>query len=635
MTVIFALALGSAASAKPQTGIYAGPMLTTAAAPNPKPAVVPTLREWKGGNGQLTLTSKFRITFPANQAKSSGVVAKTLQRDLKDATGLNATVGSRHSASQGTITLRIDPSIPSIGTEGFRLAIGKDVVITAHTAAGLFYGTRSLLQMALLSPSHHSVPKGTAVDWPRFHERGFMLDIGRKFFDMKYLRQCVKFMSWYKMNDLQLHLNDVGANNYAGFRLNSPKLPGLASKDGSFTRQEFESLEKLAAEYHVQITPEFDAPAHALAFTNYHPDLKGKGLGADTLDLRNPKTQPFIDQVWKTFIPWFTSPEVHIGADEYNGGDGSAPLFKKYIEDTAASVQAQGKKVRMWGSLNTVKNYDGIPRNIVMNIWSLGYQDPVKAVDAGFDIINTEDAYLYIVPFAGYYYQYLDSSWLYTSWKPNVFGKKVIPANSPQLLGGMFCVWNDKGNYPYTFEDVFDLIKPSTPVIGDVLWADHPADAPSYDQFTASLKKLGDGPGVHIAPPIVHHTPGDLAFGRPVKASSSETGDFGAETLVDGRAPTRWIASNKTPQWASIDLGQVQTVDRIIATWVPNCQASAWSVSVSTDGVNWTKVWTTTSGSGGREIAMFAPVPAKFVRIDCTKAGGGEGSYSLFSVEVH
>ena len=166
-------------------------------------------------------------------------------------------------------------------------------------------------------------------------------------------------------------------------------------------------------------------------------------------------------------------------------------------------------------------------------------------------------------------------------------------------------------------------------------WADHPADAPSYDQFTASLKKLGDGPGVHIAPPIVHHTPGDLAFGRPVKASSSETGDFGAETLVDGRAPTRWIASNKTPQWASIDLGQVQTVDRIIATWVPNCQASAWSVSVSTDGVNWTKVWTTTSGSGGREIAMFAPVPAKFVRIDCTKAGGGEGSYSLFSVEVH
>ena len=59
-----------------------------------------------------------------------------------------------------------------------------------------------------------------------------MIDCGRKFIPMSYLQDLVKIMAYYKMNTLQVHLNDNGFkqyfdNNwdktYAAFRL-SPKL---------------------------------------------------------------------------------------------------------------------------------------------------------------------------------------------------------------------------------------------------------------------------------------------------------------------------------------------------------------------------------------------------------------------------
>lgn len=37
-----------------------------------------------------------------------------------------------------------------------------------------------------------------------------MIDVARKFFTMDYLRDYVKILSFYKLNELQVHLNDNG-----------------------------------------------------------------------------------------------------------------------------------------------------------------------------------------------------------------------------------------------------------------------------------------------------------------------------------------------------------------------------------------------------------------------------------------
>lgn len=52
--------------------------------------------------------------------------------------------------------------------------------------------------------------KGRATDFPLYPSRGFMIDVARKFFTMDYLRDYVKILSFYKLNELQVHLNDNG-----------------------------------------------------------------------------------------------------------------------------------------------------------------------------------------------------------------------------------------------------------------------------------------------------------------------------------------------------------------------------------------------------------------------------------------
>lgn len=78
--------------------------------------------------------------------------------------------------------------------------------------------------------------------------RGFMIDCGRKFIPLSFLQDYVKIMAYYKMNTLQIHLNDNGfkqffghdwSKTYAAFRLESDTYPGLAAEDGYYTKREF------------------------------------------------------------------------------------------------------------------------------------------------------------------------------------------------------------------------------------------------------------------------------------------------------------------------------------------------------------------------------------------------------------
>ena len=138
-------------------------------------------------------------------------------------------------------------------------------------------------------------------------------------------------------------------------------------------------------------------------------------------------------------------------------------------------------------------------------------------------------------------------------------------------------------------------------------------------------------PGLGAPPPVVHD-PNDLAFGKPVKASASETADLGPENAVDGDESTRWSSGFADPQWIAVDLGKTQTIRRVRLTW-EDAYAAAYQIQVSPDGLAWTDVYATKTGQGGVETADFKPTPARWVRVYCTKRVTQFGD-SLFSLEV-
>ncbi len=125
----------------------------------------------------------------------------------------------------------------------------------------------------------------------------------------------------------------------------------------------------------------------------------------------------------------------------------------------------------------------------------------------------------------------------------------------------------------------------------------------------------------------------DLAYKRPVTASSVQLPDTLASAVTDGDDATRWSSDFADPQWAAVDLGKPMRVDHVRLLW-EDAYAAAYTVQTSLDGKNYTDAYSTQNGTGDRETIKFAPTTARYVRIYGTKRGTKFG-YSLFGVEVY
>lgn len=289
-------------------------------------------------------------------------VAEQLAADYQTMYGKQIpVVPGKGKAGDFVLQLKADKKL---GNEGYAIQIKDRVILTAPTTKGLFWATRTLLQLAE-QDEQQALPKGEIRDFPDYAIRGFMLDCGRKFIPMSFLRDYVRIMSYYKMNTFQIHLNDNAfkqyfehdwMKTYAAFRLESETFPGLAAPDGHYTKKEFIELQLLADSLGVEIIPEIDVPAHSLAFTQYCPEIGSQEYGLDHLDLFNPKTYEFVDALFKEYLegenPVFRGPRVHIGTDEYsNKKKDVVEKFRAFTDHYIRYVESFGKQACVWGAL--------------------------------------------------------------------------------------------------------------------------------------------------------------------------------------------------------------------------------------------------------------------------------------------
>lgn len=426
---------------------------TFGAAPrNEKPFTLPEVQQWQGGKGTFTPTS-------ADDARI-------------------------------TYRLKADRRMPA---DGYTIAItAKGIAATAPTEQGLAFARTTVAQLMERS-ADGSLPCGTIRDWPRYRLRGFMLDCGRKFIPMHTLYDVVDLMAYYKMNTLQLHLNDNGFRQYfnndwastpAAFRLECDTYPGLAAADGYYTKKEFIALQEYAAGRGVEIIPEIDVPAHDLAFTHYRPDLGSDEFGMDHLNLRNPDVYPFIDALFREYLegdePVFRGPRVNIGTDEYSNRDSVVvEEFRRFTDHYIRYIESYGKQAVLWGSLTHAKGVTPVKvEGVLMNCWSDGYANPAEMKELGYQLVSIPDGYVYIVPAAGYYYDYLNCQFLYEHWTPAQMGGTKLEEGDPCVEGGMFAVWNDHIGNGISTADIMDRVYPAMQTIAAKTWS---ADRVTYD----------------------------------------------------------------------------------------------------------------------------------------------------------
>lgn len=478
-------------------------MQYTQAAVNPKPFVIPEVKTWKGAEGTVTPSGRIVLTKDDAQLRR---VATQLAQDWEILFGQSISI-QIGKAKKGDILLSF---AKKMNPEAYVLRTSDKIELSATTSTGLYWATRTLLQLAEQN-SEHTLPCGILQDEPEYGLRGFMIDCGRKFIPMDYLQNLVKIMSYYKMNTLQVHLNDNGFKQYfqndwdktyAAFRLESETYPGLTAQDGSYSKDEFRQFQKDAAAIGVEVIPEIDAPAHTLAFSHYKKELGSETYGMDHMDLFNPATYTFMDGLWKEYLegpnPVFVGPKVHVGTDEYSNKDSLVVEKFRYFTDRYIKyVESFGKQACVWGALTHAKGQTQVKsENVIMSEWYNGYAQPRDMKEQGYQMISIPDGYVYIVPQAGYYYDYLNCEDLYKSWTPAHIGEEVFNEKDPQILGGMFAVWNDHVGNGISVSDVHHRTFPALQTLATKCWSASLTSLP-YEQFDTQRQLLSEAPGVY------------------------------------------------------------------------------------------------------------------------------------------
>lgn len=498
---------------------------TQSAEDNQVPAVLPELREWKGATGNFSVTENSKVIVGNTTLKET---ADIFAADYKDMTGktLNVQVGDATTAKPGdfVFALTTDKS-KGLQDEGYLLNITDSAHVEAETTKGVYWATRTILQV-LKENENTTMPKGETRDYPLYKVRGVILDVARKPFSFEWIKDFTKEMSWYKMNDFQIHLNDNyifledytnkgldPMQAYSGFRLESDIKKGgnnglnkadLTSTDVFYTKDEFKKFIKDSRSIGVNIVPEIDTPAHSLALTKVRPDLRlgTSGRQNDHLNLvdKYDDSLSFVQSIFSEYMdgadPVFDDQTtIHVGADEFSS---SSVKFRDFCNDMFKFVKDTGRKARVWGSLTEASVGAEVPgEGVEINLWNFGYANMDEMYEDGFDLINCDDGRYYIVPNAGYYGDYLNDSTMYNQ-SVNSISNVTIPAGDKQMVGGAIALWNDmvdmKSNGVSQY-DVYDRLQAAMPLYAANVWGKGTANLAEAKARAASL---GESPNTNL-----------------------------------------------------------------------------------------------------------------------------------------
>ncbi|MFN8546010.1 MAG: discoidin domain-containing protein [Candidatus Binatia bacterium] len=128
----------------------------------------------------------------------------------------------------------------------------------------------------------------------------------------------------------------------------------------------------------------------------------------------------------------------------------------------------------------------------------------------------------------------------------------------------------------------------------------------------------------------------DLAFEERDRATrDGVTPDVRASSFTPGHEPLRMMDDDPTTSWQSepgadeqwviVDLVRNWEYGGLVIDWDPVDYATAYEVQVSNDRVQWTTVYATASGKGGRDYVYMPDAESRFIRLRMPQSSRGRG----------
>lgn len=568
---------------------------------NAEPKVIPSIQEWYGYDGEFKLTKNSRIIVKDGANLGADKIAKQFQEDMKEITGMELAIVSGQESDADDILIESEvEDTYTLGDEGYLLQADDDGIhIIGNGYNGCLYGAMTLEQVFYTQKDEFKFPKGIARDFSKYAVRGVMIDIARTPYRMDALEDIVKALAFYKINEVQFHLNDnrhVPGNadrdkyehweNVEGmFRLESDTFPSLKTTEkkndyynevfgGSpqYTKEEYKNLQNLAMDYGINPISEIDAPGHSLLFTKYvrnHldeaqkavPEIKGN-INADKdwelLAMTGEKKDSafaFMDALFDEYLEEdvFLGDTVNIGADEYwNINDQERPGVQEYIRKMADNVKDHDKKVRMWGSTSQFfKNQDQAKayNDIEIDFWSNSWENAANRIEQGYKVVNVDSFHLYGNPGRDKR-DVVNVEHVFNNWDPTVMTGSKVSKSEPNLLGAKTALWADIADMGVTERDNFERIMRQAAVLSEKTWGGTD-ETQTFEEYSFKYDRLQQGPGVSLGADVDSETGLVLDYdfanvkeGKVYDASGNGYNGNISDAKIKEEAGTAWLQLN-------------------------------------------------------------------------------------------
>ena len=230
--------------------------------------------------------------------------------------------------------------------EAYRIKVDKKgIAIIARQPIGLFRAAQTLRKSLPIVKNADKVelPYAEILDEPRFEYRGVLLDCGRHYFTVEFIKKFLDVMALHGSNQFHWHLTED-----QGWRFEVKAYPSLAQKGsvraetvigpgnsgiyngtpygGYYTQEECREVVRYAAERYINVVPEIDLPGHMQSALHVFPHLGCTGgpypvrtywgVSREVLCGGNPETLTFLKTVLGELCDVFPSKYIHIGGDE-------------------------------------------------------------------------------------------------------------------------------------------------------------------------------------------------------------------------------------------------------------------------------------------------------------------------------
>lgn len=319
--------------------------------------------------------------------------------------------GSRGKQPLVTFRQINSPLSSAESKEGYTLIVSeKGVEISAGEFSGFFNALQTVRQLIRKENKKYSMPYCRIKDAPAFPVRGLMLDVGRNYMSVPFLKSVVRRLSHYKINVLHLHLSDdpgwrVEVNKYPELTVETSFWP--TRQPGKFyTQEDIKSICDFCDSLNIRVIPEIDMPGHSAAFR--------KAIGKD---MQTPEGMQVLKEALDEIIPLFKDSLFHIGSDEVHF------KMKEFMPEMIRYVRSKGKQVVVW--------YPGYApdSNAARMCWG--------EYEAGYSLDKSAP--------------YIDCNGFYMDWMDSQGGVLQtffqypceVPQAGGKALGSEMCVWTD------------------------------------------------------------------------------------------------------------------------------------------------------------------------------------------------